>query len=134
MPPRTRISVEDIGCRKIPIQTLFSRRKLRLGEYTDGFLLDDRGPRFSAFLGCDGCGWIQVGRGRWLIERRYLTRGGFRFDLRASNGQRHTNLFIVGDRVGTVSELGLTWNSKRMTKAKRAVNRRGKLLRVIEGR
>jgi hypothetical protein len=58
--------------------------------------------------------------------------GGIRLYLIASNNRRHSNLFLTADnRVGTVSELGLIWKTKRLGKSNRALNRRRKLLQLL---
>ena len=130
---RTRITTDDVL--KVPVQSLYRRGKLKAGQFSEGPLLDRTSPRFTALLGYDGVGWIEVGSRRWTIEKRSLRQGGFRLSCRGSNGRRHLNLFITQDgSVGTASQLGLIWTTKRLTKSNRALCRRRKLLRRLEGK
>src|SRR5438105_1919856 len=125
MPPRSRTTTDDLP--RVSIPSLHRSGKLRLGRSTTGFLLDKESPRFFAFLGHNGIGWIEVGSQRWSVEGRNLRHGGFRLYCRGGNGRCHLNLFITGDgRVGTASELGLTWATKRLSKTNRALYRRRK--------
>ncbi len=140
MPPRTRTLIEDT--RKIRIQALYNSGKMRAGQTTSGHLLGRDSPRFTAFLGANSYGWLQIGNQKWAIESRGMQRisrktrlpiiGGIRLYLISSNNRRHSNLFLTTDnRVGTVSELGLIWKTKRLRKSNRALNRRRKLLQLL---
>jgi len=140
MPPRTRTLIEDT--RKIRIQSLYNSGKIRVGQTTSGHLLGRDSPRFTAFLGANSYGWLQIGNQKWAIESRGMQRisrktrlpiiGGIRLYLISSNNRRHSNLFLTTDnRVGTVSELGLIWKTKRLRKSNRALNRRRKLLQLL---
>jgi len=140
MPPRTRTLIEDT--RKIRIQALYNSGKMRAGQTTSGHLLGRDSPRFTAFLGANSYGWLQIGNQKWAIESRGMQRisrktrqpiiGGIRLYLISSNNRRHSNLFLTADnRVGTVSELGLIWKTKRLRKSNRALNRRRKLLQLL---
>ena len=133
MPRRSRATTDDLT--SVSIHTLSRSRKLILGRYTQGFLLGNDSPRFSAFLGYDGIGWIEVGTRRWSIGKQEIRRGGFRLVCRGSNGKAHLSLFISRDgTVGSASELRLIYTTQRMRKAKRVLHRRGKLLRRLVGR
>ncbi len=140
MPPRTRTLIED--ARKIRIQSLYNSGKIRVGQTTSGHLLGRDSPRFTAFLGANSYGWLQIGNQKWALESRGMQRisrktrqpiiGGIRLYVIASNDRRHSNLFLTTDnRVGTVSELGLIWKTKRLRKSNRALNRRRKLLQLL---
>jgi hypothetical protein len=140
MPPRSRTLIED--ARKIRIQSLYNSGKIKVGQTTSGHLLAKEGPRFTAFLGGNSYGWLQIGNQKWALESRQMHRisrktrqpiiGGIRLYLISSNDRRHSNLFLTADnRVGTVGELGLIWKTKRLSKSKRALNRRRKLLRLL---
>ena len=140
MPPRTRTLIEDT--RKIRIQSLYNSGKITIGQTTSGHLLGKEGPRFTAFLGGNSYGWLQIGTQKWALESRQMQRisrrtrqpiiGGIRLYLISSNNRRHSNLFLTTDnRVGTVSELGLIWKTKRLRKSNRALNRRRKLLQLL---
>lgn len=141
MPPRSRTIIEDT--RKIRIQSLYSSGKIKAGQTTSGHLLGKESPRFTAFLGSNSYGWLQVGNQKWALESREMQRisrktrqpimmGAVRLYLIGSNNRRHSNLFLtVDNRIGTVSELGLSWKTKRLSKSNRAVNRRRRLLRYL---
>ncbi len=140
MPPRSRTLIEDT--RKTRIQSLYNSGKMRAGQTTSGHLLGRDSPRFTAFLGANSYGWLQIGNQKWAIESRGMQRisrktrlpiiGGIRLYLISSNNRRHSNLFLTTDnRVGTVSELGLIWKTKRLRKSNRALNRRRKLLQLL---
>jgi len=140
MPPRSRTLIEDT--RKTRIQSLYNSGKIRVGQTTSGHLLGRDSPRFTAFLGANSYGWLQIGNQKWAIESRGMQRisrktrlpiiGGIRLYLISSNNRRHSNLFLTTDnRVGTVSELGLIWKTKRLRKSNRALNRRRKLLQLL---
>src|SRR5437588_6176844 len=108
MPAKSRTTIDE--ALKIPLRLLYQLGRIRPGEYTSGFLVDHCSPRFSAYLGNDLRGHIQVGARRWNIDRKQLAQGGFQLFVIGSNGKRHLNLYLTNDnRVGTKTELGFIW-------------------------
>jgi hypothetical protein len=140
MPPRSRTLIEDT--RKIRIQSLYNSGKIKIGQTISGYLLGRDSPQFTAFLGANSYGWLQIGNQKWALESRRMHRisrktrlpiiGGIRLYLISSNNRRHSNLFLTADNsVGTASELGLIWKTKRLRKSNRVLYRRRKLLQLL---